>query len=275
MIALNTIDDATGSAAPFILVAHLNTVKHSRPLTPVSSEPGSWAPSPTQFHPSMGYVGTVTLAGPGGGHVTVHYDGNALTGDWSEAYSNYSDDGRDFVNGTVTITGTAAGGTYDAQLTMTGANTGSDDIDITFNQGAKGHATSTYDGHTITGPMPQQVDDTTAGGPATACTSALPKEPALHVRSTSLGHGSYKLKVTVSIAGMGANETVVDTQPVYHATIQLGRAKTYTNNAGTAIIKARTSHRLTITAGDTLLPTSAYLQSSTRRRAHASRQHDR
>lgn len=259
MIALNTMDDATGNAAPFILVAHLNALKPSQPLRPVSSQPGSWAPSPTQYHPAMGYFGTVTLPGPGGGAVTVHYDGNVLAGDWSEVYSNYSDNGRDFVNGTVTIDGTAAGGTYSSHLTMAGANAGNDDIDIIFNHGAKGHATSTYDGHTITGPMPQQVDDTTAGGPATACPSALPKEPALHAIATRQRNGAYKLKVTVSIAGMGANETYIDTQPVYHATITMGRTKTHTNAEGVAVLTSRRPRRVTITAGHTLEPTSIYL----------------
>jgi hypothetical protein len=145
MIALNTMDDATGNSAPFILVAHLTATKPSRPLRPVSSQPGSWAPSPTGYHPAMGYTGTITLAGPGGGKVTIHYSGGVLSGKWSETYANYSDNGRDFVNGTVTIAGFAAGGTYSSHLTMTGANTGSDNIDINFTHGAKGHATSTYD----------------------------------------------------------------------------------------------------------------------------------
>jgi hypothetical protein len=260
MIALNTMDDATGNAAPFILVAHLTAAKPSRPLPPVSSQPGSWAPSQTGYHPAMGYSGTITLAGPGGGKVTVDYSGNVFAGNWSETYANYSDDGRDFINGTVTITGSAGDGSYSSHLTMIGANTGSDDTDINFTHGAKGHATSTYDGHTVTGPMPQQVDDTTSGGPATACPGALPKEPVLHATATRLRHGAYKLKVTVSIAGMGANETAVDTNPVYHATVSLGRAKIYTNRSGTAIVKMRHSGKLTVTAGDTLKPTSVFLR---------------
>jgi hypothetical protein len=260
MIALNTMDDATGNAAPFILVAHLTATKPSQPLPPLSSQPGSWAPSPTGYHPAMGYAGTITLAGPGGGKVTVQYRGNVFGGDWSETYANYSDDGRDFVNGAVTITGSAADGTYSSHLTMTGANTGSDSTDINFTHGAKGHATSTYDGHTITGPMPQQVNATTSGGPATACPSALPKEPALHVTATRLRHGAYKLKVTVSIAGMGANETAVDRRPVYHATLRLGKAKIYTNTNGVAIVTVRRNHTLTVTAGDTLKPAHSHLR---------------
>jgi hypothetical protein len=142
---------------------------------------------------------------------------------------------------------------------MTGANTGSDNTDITFDHGAKGHASSTYDGHTVTGPMPQQINDTTAGGPATACSSALPKEPALHAAVTRRRGGAYKLKVTVSIAGMGPNETVVDTQPVNGATITVGRTKIHTDAEGLAVVKSRRPRRVTITAGQTLAATSIQL----------------
>jgi hypothetical protein len=108
--------------------------------------------------------------------------------------------------------------------------------------------------------MPQQVNATTSGGPATACPSALPKEPRLHATAIRLRHGAYKLKVTVSIAGMGANETVVDTRPVYHATLRLGKAKIYTNANGVAIVTVRRNHKLTVTASDTLKPGYAYLR---------------
>src|ERR1700688_2967645 len=77
MIALNTIDDPTGQAAPFLLVAHLTALKPSRPLAAVSSQPGSWAPPPTAYHGAMGFDGTVTLHGHGGGSGTVQYGGNA------------------------------------------------------------------------------------------------------------------------------------------------------------------------------------------------------
>jgi len=142
---------------------------------------------------------------------------------------------------------------------MTGANTGSDNIDITYNHGATGHSTSTYDGHTITGPMPQQATATGSGGPHTACPSALPKEPAVQATVTRLRHGTYKVKVTVSIAGMGANEAAIDTQPVYDATIHAGRANVHTNAKGIAIVTTRKARRVRITASDTLQPTTAYL----------------
>jgi hypothetical protein len=46
---------------------------------------------------------------------------------------------------------------------------------------------------------------------------------------------------------------------VYHALLRLGRAKTYTSENGTAIVTVGLSHHLTVTAGDTLEPTSVRL----------------
>jgi hypothetical protein len=62
--------------------------------------------------------------------------------------------------------------------------------------------------------------------------------------------------VTASIAGMGANESAVDTEPVNRATIKLGNQKTYTNARGIAIVNVHGKRRLTVTAGETLRPTS-------------------
>jgi len=258
MLALNTTNNSPGTGypphAPFLLVAHFSALKPTKPLPAVSSQPGSWAPSPTEYHPALGYKGTLTFHGPGGGTVTVTYPGSALAGTWSETYANYSDNGTAFVNGTVTITGSYAGGTYSSHLRMTGSHTGSDNADVILSAGHPGgHATSTYDGNTVSGPSAAQR----AGG---ACPGMQPKEPALHVTVTSLGNGAYKVKVTASVAGVGANEAAVDTEPVYRATIKLGRTKVYTNNQGVAVVTVRSDHKLTVSAGDTLKPTSAYLR---------------
>jgi hypothetical protein len=266
MIALNTIDDPTGEAAPFLLVADLTAVKPSQPLPAVSAEPGSWAPAPADYHGAMGYDGKVTLDGPGGGTVTVDYGGlpGALEGSWSETYDNYSDNGKDFVNGTVAVTALDAAlgpATYSAHLTMTGADTGSDDIDIQMSSsGITGHAQSTYDGNTVTGPAAVETGPEASGGARSACPSMLPKEPALRATKTRVGHGSYRIKVTVSIAGAGANELGVDTQPVNHATIKIGRKQIYTNSAGVVTVKAKRSQEFSVSAGDTLLPTSGRLR---------------
>ncbi|MDQ1464831.1 MAG: hypothetical protein QOC73_1772 [Actinomycetota bacterium] len=263
MIALHQVDDKTGQPAPFLLVAHLTALKPTRPLAPVTSQPGSWAPLPTDYHGAMGSSGPVTLHGPGGGTVTISYGGmpGAISGQWSETYKDYSDNGTDFLNGTVTVNGSAAaGGNVTSHVTMTGGNTGKTDADLTYGpNGTTGRSVSTYNGKTITGPPPYASGNNSKGGPDTACPATLPKKPSLRVKATRIGHRRYKLRVTASVAGVGANETAVDTQPVYHALLQLGRAKIYTNKNGTAIVTVRQGHHLKVTAGDTLKPTSVRL----------------
>jgi hypothetical protein len=261
MIALNTTNSRAGSGypahAPFLLVAHFQASRPSRPLRAVSSQPGSWAVAPTGYHPVFGYSGTRTFVGRGGGTVTVDYGlgSGVLSGGWSETYSNYSDDGKDFVNGEVTINESAPGaGTYTSNLTMTGAHTGTEHVAVNSATGVF-HGRSTYDGHTVSGPSAEQA----AKGP---CPSIQPKEPKLRVTATRVRKGVYRIKVTSSIAGVGANEAGIDKRPVYLATVKLGRVKAHTGRNGVAIVKVGPSRNLTVTAGDTLKPASLSLRGS-------------
>jgi hypothetical protein len=268
MIALDTTDDSTGNPAPFLLVAHLTSLRPSKPLPAVSSQPGSWASPPTGYHGAIGYLGTKTLRGPGGGTVTVQYGGTpgAIAGQWSQTYKGYSDNGADFVNGKVTAAGLSTGtGTYSSHLTMTGAHSGHTNSELTFNSGIQGHGETGYDGTTVKGPSADEANSKAAGGPGTACPGILPKKPALRVSATNLGHSRYRVKVTSSVAGVGANEAAVDTRPVQHATLLLGRSTAYTNAAGVAVVNVRKSGQLSVSAGDTLVPTAAYLRASKRR----------
>jgi hypothetical protein len=265
MLALNTnytkqpYDPPRGRQAPFLLVADLSARKPSPPVTTVSSDVGSWAPAPTAYHGALGFKGTVTLNGPGGGTVTLTYAGAPgpgafLGGSWTETYNTYSDDGQSFVTGTVTTTGLTEG-TYSAHLAMTGRHTGSQDAELTMKRlSVAGHATSTLDGQTVTGPKPDMLD----GG---ACPSLLPKKPALRVTAKQVGAGAYRVAVTASIAGMGATESVVDTRPVAHATIKGGIARATTNARGVAVVHVPSdSKRLSVTAGNTLKPGSVVLK---------------
>jgi hypothetical protein len=149
---------------------------------------------------------------------------------------------------------------YVVHLTMTGKDTGSTNADLTFSsKGIAGHATSTYDGHTITGPPAYASGPEEQGGPKSACPRALPKQPALHVTAKRLPNDTYRVTVTASIAGVGAAEASTDTEPVYHAMLRLARTTTYTDTKGVAIVHVNRGGRLAVTAGDTLLPTSTRL----------------
>jgi hypothetical protein len=265
MLALNTnytkqpYDPPRGRNAPFLLVAHLTARKPSRPLRTVSSDVGSWAPAPTAYHGAMGFKGTVTLNGPGGGTVTVTYGGAPgpgafLGGEWTETYANYSDDGRSFVTGTVKVDGLQEG-TYSAHLKMTGQHTGSQDAELAMKRlSVSGHATSTLDGKTVSGPAPDMVN----GG---SCPSLLPKKPALRATAKRTGTGTYRVTVTASIAGMGPNESQTDTRPVAGATIAGGTARATTNAKGVAVVHVAAGRtRLAVTAGNTLKAGSVALR---------------
>lgn len=265
MVALDTVDDTTGNAPPYLLVAHLNEVKPTRPLPAVSSEPGSWAPSPSDYHGAIAHDGTVVLHGARGGTVTVDYDGTpgAFAGSWSETYDRYSTDGRDFVTGTVTITGTALAGHYTSHLVMTGADTGSDNANLTIStEGTQGSAVDSYDGNTITGPFPGEQGPEAKGGPQSACPSHYPKEPKLRLVLIRTAHRRDTVRVTASVAHVGLNEALTDVQPVADARITVGDRHVLTNTKGIAMIAIRGRHRhplARVTAGDTLVSTSAHL----------------
>jgi hypothetical protein len=265
MIALDTINDATNTPAPYLLVAHLDGVKPSAPLAPVSSEPGAWAPSPAGYHGPMDLEGAITLPGPKGGSVTIDAAGalGDVAGSWTVTYHGYSTNGTDFYNDSASTSGTALAGTVSSNLTETGADTGDDDIDITFGGvGMTGHASSMLDGHTITGPNVFQMKSTTSDGTSSACPTRWPKAPALQLSVTHPARRSERLTVTASIAGVGPSETETetDTQPVQDATIQIGRRRYRTNGRGTVTVPVAHAERITVSAGQTLTPTSAMLR---------------
>lgn len=257
MLALNTTNTDAGNTypahAPYLLVARFTSMQPTRPLPAVSSQPGDWAGTPQEYHPSMGNVGLHTFAGAGGGNATVTYLGTVLAGTWLETYSNYSDDGASFVSGAVSITSAVEAGRYSAHLTLSGAHTGSTDVEMTFAGTASGQGQSTLDGHTVSGPSAEQLGNG-------ACPDLEPKQPALQIAATSLGGGRYRILVTASVADMGASEADIDTEPVRHAMLQIGGSTIYTDARGTAVVTVSGDHHLTASAGDTLVPASVDLQ---------------
>jgi len=254
-LALNTTDEASGTGypqhAPFLLVAHFTSLKPSKPIAPASSTPGSWAPSPTSYHPSFDHIGTVKLAGPGGGSVTVSYSNllGPLIGRWSQTYDHWSEDGRSFVSGKVSITNTIEYGSLSSHLTMTGAHTGSTDVTMSFGTTATGHGTATYDGHTVRGPQPGQLG-------SRACPSLRPKAPRLRAHAVRVGHHRWKIRVFVRQSGAGTNEAHTISTPVRHARIRIGGRKAFTNADGVAYVMARhpRRQRAHVSAGNTLIP---------------------
>jgi hypothetical protein len=259
-IALNTESYTTNRSADYLLIAHLTDRKPTKPKPIVSSRPGSWAPSPTSYHGAIGAIDTVVLHGRKSGTATVSYDNPAgvVSGVDTVMYSNYSDNGRDVVNGTTSLVNpTILTGPIhlSSHLTMTGDNTGSSDIELTdtgIDTGqvkVTGTASDSYDGTTISG-VPQV--------PA-HCPSSLPRKPVTKVtaqRVSRHGHDYVLARVTGRIAGAGANEATTEIAPVIDATVRIDNATAHTNRRGVALIRVPAylhgRHKVTMTAGDTL-----------------------
>jgi hypothetical protein len=265
-LALNAIKDGSGlfsgDSPDFLLIAERTGHKPSDPKPVVSSDVGDWAPAPTDWHPAFGYVGDVTLKGPGGGTVDISYNGNpgAIFGSFSATYNDFSEDGKTFLNGTKRVDVPGRGVTKIHEITelvMTGEHTGSirKDLEITGGNAAgtaptyKGTSTVTYDGKTVTGPPEWLTHKGT-------CPERLPKMPQLTATATSLGHDRYEIKVTASVASMGRNETAVHISPVTRARIATPGQDVYTDDRGVAVIEVRNATTVDVTAGDTLMPTS-------------------
>ena len=271
-LALSLADEETETdAAPYIEYAEFSAREPTAPEPVVSSEVGSWAPTPENWHGAFGYNGEKTLNGAGGGTVKLIYNGNpgAFFGTWSETYENYSEDGKSFVNGTTTIEVLEAAGAKvheSSHVKMTGENTGYTNIDMTLTHNAEsgegpasveGSAETNYDGSTVKGP-PQEVTD------STPCPNKRVQRPQLKATAMSLGGDEWEVRVTASVSGVGAYKVYTDTEPVNHAMIKGAGKATYTDNEGVAHVTApHGKHKrtvLTVIAGEDLTPTALFLE---------------
>jgi hypothetical protein len=259
-IALNTESYTTNLSAPYLLIAHLIARKPAKPRAVVSSQPGNWAPSPENYHGAIAANGTVVLHGLASGTATVTYAGTGVvSGQYSAIYDNYSDNGRDFVNGTSSIsnpsvlTGPIA---INTDLTMTGADSGYSHIHLILSGTdtnpvtAGGTAVTSYDGTTISGPPHTPAP----------CPSALPRPPQLTLAASIVrrrGRPMVMATVTASIHGAGANEAAVDTRPVSDASVTLEGRTVDTDSTGVALIPVPTQPGgpvpVAASAGDTFL----------------------
>ncbi|HVY09515.1 MAG TPA: hypothetical protein VHB18_05160, partial [Mycobacteriales bacterium] len=205
-------------------------------------------------------IDTVVLHGRASGTATVSYDNPAgvVSGADTVIYNDYSDNGRDVVNGTTSLVNpTILTGPIhlSSHLTMTGDNTGSSDVDLTYTGidtgqvKVTGTASDSYDGTTISG-VPHV--------PA-HCPSSLPRKPVTTIKArrvTRHGHEYVLAHVTGRIAGDGTNEATTEIAPVIDATVRIDRATAHTNRHGVALVRIPAHlhgrHKVTMTAGDTL-----------------------
>ena len=258
---------------PYTMIARLSSRKPSEPLPLGDSTIGAWAPAPEDYHGPYASTGTTTLKGPGGGTVTVDRSGVGITvGRWTATYNDYSEDGKTFLNGSRTITKpnlTFAQPAYvvidQADLTLTGEHTGSIKGDVTYQKDPRdpyvhaiGTMTSTYDGKAITGPSKWIQNK-----PGDCPEENVLKQPKLETKAKRIGDRRWRVAVTASVTGMGANQTATDTRPVRQATITGAGKNVRTKDDGTAIVTLPANRtgttQLKVTAGNTLVPTTLTL----------------
>jgi lysophospholipase L1-like esterase len=263
-IALATQDSRTDLSAPYLMIARLTSRKPTTPRI-VSSAPGSWAPSPTDYHGGLPADTSVTVHGLASGTATLTSAGAAgiLGGSWSVTYNNYSDDGRDFINGTArtdmpnVLTGPIHEQTH---IVMTGADTGRSDIDITWggqnSPSESGSAVTTFDGTTVKGPpvIPGQ------------CPNSFPKVAPLQLATKLIEHRHsrfVRMRVSARYFGAGRNEASWDARPVFDAVVMAAGRRTTTNQHGIALLRLpgnSTRIRVRVFAGDTFSPTALLLK---------------
>jgi hypothetical protein len=260
-IALNTESYTTAASAPYLVVAHLTARAPTAPLPVVSSEPGSWAPSPEAFHGSLQGSALKVLHGQASGTATIlHLAPLGIAASYDRVvYRGYSDDGLSFTSGTVSVanqnieTGPV---TVDADLTITGAHHGWKKAHISYHVGPEGwtvsgSGTATMDGTTVTGP-PQVPEP---------CPESLPRKQPLELTAERSG-GVIRVHVQSTIHGAGPAENLDDTRPVRAATVSLDGAQALTDSTGDATLAvpaAAGPWTVSVTAGDTMVPASIVL----------------
>jgi len=177
-------------------------------------------------------------------------------------YSNYSDDGKSFVNGTDTVSrsGPSSSGfptTVTSNLTLSGAHTGSLDRNITYTTPGTitGNSKVTYDGVTHEG-----VD--TQADRCNKVRSQMAGPVKVDATAKRRASGEIEVEVTAAYKGAGLDEQSEDRRPVRGATVSAGGVSATTDDEGVAVFEPQDGDvTFDVSAGDTFQPTTETLDS--------------
>jgi hypothetical protein len=249
-----------GPAPSELIIAHILR-RPARPLRPVRTRVGSWAPTPQQYRSTFDLPGTHVVHGRVSGTAVITIGGTLVGGHFSVVYQHYSDDGTHFLDGTQTIDGSVQSTTVitDA-LTATdagGRQIGDLHANLTFRQ-IQPAPPAGDPGVTFSGTVSSSWYGRSASGlpRVGACPATMPRAPRLllstSVRATRRGH-IVTVRVRADIAG--------DRRPVQGATVRLGSHTVITGRAGVAVfpVPGTRSARITAAAGNAFRPASATL----------------
>ena len=248
-----------GPAPSELIVAHLLRPP-SRPIRPVTTVVGNWAPTPQAYRSSFDIPGTHAVDGLRSGTAQITIDGNLVGGDFAVAYHDYSNDGKYFLNGTETISGGVETTTATA-VDLIATNAAGQQVgylkgDYSFSQITPAPP-ATQPGVSKSGTISAQWLGQTASGLPTvaACPSTMPRESPLALKPlVRYAHGVAIVTARVSADVYG------ETRSVQGATITIdGRdASTTANGIARLRIPIRTgrlvSTRIAARAGNTFIP---------------------
>jgi hypothetical protein len=256
----NSYLNQKGTAPSALLIARI----HRAPTTPIAAQPtvvGAWAPTPQQFRTNLDYPGVHVVRGKRGGTATISIAGTLMGGEFAVTYHRYSNDGRYFLSGTQTVSGSiVAATTFTDDLVATnllGRRVGFRSATLTVApvvpQPPAGEPQTQMTGTVET----EWLGRTSAGlPPVAACPAQMPTPPPLQLSATKVrAGGSYLVSFLVrsDIAG--------DRRPVQGATVTVGDLTATTGSTGrttltvpVGVIDAGVTAEAT--AGDTFRPAS-------------------
>lgn len=227
--------------------------KPAKPEPAVKTVIGDWAATPATYKGPYGYDHTAHINGSHGGTITVVYQGNLLSTHNKATYHHYSEDGKHFLSGTVSLQGNAQKHmALEVHLTAKnadgkkiGGQNGSLRFQLNPNHAyyerpwiKTGHLHTTWKGKTAA--------SLAQAGP---CVPSLPRPPKLQIGHSVSGN-ALQVRVTSNIHG--------DKRPVLHALVTVDGLSQKTNASGLASFQTAPSGKFTIeaSAGDTFAPAS-------------------
>ncbi|MBK4716158.1 MULTISPECIES: TolB-like translocation protein [Tenebrionibacter/Tenebrionicola group] len=225
-----------GLVPPRVLMARLDKAP-TLPKSAVRTVIGDWAPAVSVWRGPMSGNRSETFPGKASGSVTVTYRGDLFNGGLDATFTRYSDDGKTFLDGTVTsvmslrpVVDNLPQIHIDVQVS--GENQGSMKADIVrqLDGSLSGHWRSIYNGVSRAG-LPTL-------GP---CYDKLPQKTPLKAIRTSVGKKTQVL-VSADIHG--------DERPVKNASVRANGLTVKTDAYGRAWVNGSPAE-ISISAGDT------------------------
>lgn len=242
-----------GPAPSKLIIAHILR-SPTKPIRPVTTVIGKWAPTPQAYRSSFDMPGTHPVDGHASGTAVITIDGTLVGGSFGVTYNHYSNDGRYFLNGTETINGGVETTTTTvANLVATdaaGNEVGYLQGNFSFSQITPAPP-ATQPGVSKSGTVSAGWLGQTANGLPTvgACPATMPRASKLILTRSVRTRGGVEI-----ITARVRSDVYGDERPVQGATVSLAGRHATTGRNGVAKLRIslrrrRLTGRLTASAG--------------------------